>query len=315
MANHIKITVILLLLLQSICLLAKFKFHEKGISNYKKINSAICIFISIFAIFFVAKAKTREKSLKRDWLSKDFSSKYEGDFLKLNDEKNPKICICSYYTKNIASYSMKTEKINRNYAKKHGYDYLVYHEDNIRSDRAPLWNKLLAIEKSLNELNYENRKYDFVFWIDSDAYFNQDEIKLEKFILPEKDFYICDDDSQSIANTGTFLLRNSVWSREFIKHWWKSGEQSYFADRKFHEQTILDGLLSCDMLGINKKLAYFKSEEFNSKPICIKKQRDRWNETFVVHLMALNFDKRNELIDKKLESDKHLLIGSKEQTK
>jgi hypothetical protein len=70
-----------------------------------------------------------------------------------------------------------------------------------------------AVEAVLND-------YDWVFWLDADAWITNYDIKLET-ILPRQgsaDFVVTQDING--PNAGSWLLRNSDWSRKFLKDWW-----------------------------------------------------------------------------------------------
>jgi hypothetical protein len=62
--------------------------------------------------------------------------------------------------------------------------------------------------------------YDWVFYLDPDAWITNPDILLES-ILPTyggADLVVTEDASG--ANAGSWLLRNSDWSREFLSEWW-----------------------------------------------------------------------------------------------
>lgn len=191
-----------------------------------------------------------------------------------NDQ--PNICICMLYTDNISSYSKLAEKINREYADRHKYKIHVYRHR--LSDRAAQWDKVLAVNYLL-----DTNLYDYVFWIDSDAYFNIQHLKLEDIILfdPSLDFHICDDLPQSngrcLVNTGTFLIRNCTWSKKFLKDWWNHPNSPEYYHVPFHEQTILDQIVKTD----SRRIKIYPTTSFNSDTNL--REIDNY---FVVHLMS-----------------------------
>lgn len=153
-----------------------------------------------------------------------------------------KICICMLYTDNIASYARLAERINRMYAEKHGYYFHVYRYR--LSERAAQWDKVLATYYLLT-----TNAYDYVFWIDSDAYVNKQEIALEDVmdINADVDLHICDDIPNSggicLINTGTFLIKNTPWAVQFLLDWWNDKDAPTYYHRSFHEQTVLDKII------------------------------------------------------------------------
>jgi mannan polymerase II complex MNN10 subunit len=191
----------------------------------------------------------------------------------------PRICICMSHTRNIYSYSKLAVQINSLYAKKHGYDFKVFEKE--MTDRAPQWVKVSVVRDLL-----EGDMYDYVFWIDADAFFNKQDKTLESIIEldPEKDFIICDDSPNSgnsnTVNTGTFLIKNTDWSKRFLSEWYNyTGEYLY----KFaHEQQVLYSFLEKykeNILVTDSRLFNSAWSDYNAGVI---------GKYFIVHLMSLS---------------------------
>lgn len=144
-------------------------------------------------------------------------------------------------------YVKLTAAINKEYCKKHNYDFLYYQpylegedspilnclDPNTLELRHAAWSKILATKKALS------LDYDYVVYLDSDCVFNdfdkriesvieehpsanliffRDYISEERGLLPNSGFYICKvcDDSRSFINDWY-----NVDSREFnTKHSW-----------------------------------------------------------------------------------------------
>jgi hypothetical protein len=63
-------------------------------------------------------------------------------------------------------------------------------------------------------------QYDWVFYLDADAWITNPEIPLEA-VLPAPggaDFVVTDDAAG--ANAGSWIVRSSDWSRDFLARWW-----------------------------------------------------------------------------------------------
>lgn len=196
-----------------------------------------------------------------------------------------KICICMCITENIKNYAQYSEKINNQYAIKHGYDFKVF--DYTMTDRAPQWCKILVVN-TLLESNY----YDYLFWIDADAYFNKQEITLESIIKTDinKNIIICKDivnnsSKYSVAlNTGTFFVKTTEWSKNFFKLMWNyKGEYLY---KPYHEQTIMEQFLDEDIMDVKNNISIKESTLFNSE--INELNSDSINDRFIIHLMAQN---------------------------
>ena len=200
----------------------------------------------------------------------------------------PDICICMSYTPNIKSYSELAEKINRKYANKNGYDFKVFHKEVF--NRAPQWCKIEVI----NELLQKNR-YKYLFWIDSDAFFNKHDMKIEDIINndSDKNIIICNDDinngnedkNRITVNTGTIIVKCNEWSKNFFKLLWDYETEYRFVH--FHEQTVLENFIKLNILNCKKYVAVKDGKLFNSE---INQQL--YDETlynnYVVHLATLD---------------------------
>lgn len=86
---------------------------------------------------------------------------------------------------------------NKEYADKHGYDFRCSH-DTFKTHY--FFHKFHLIKELLKD-------YDYIFWIDADAYFVNYDKKIEDFITdPEKLFIVAID--QEYLNTGVFIIKN-----------------------------------------------------------------------------------------------------------
>lgn len=222
------------------------------------------------------------------------------EYFDTTSHSKKKICICMFYTPNISSYSKLSEKINRAYAKRHGYAFVVFKQRLTKRDAQ--WDKVAFVDKVLN-----SGKYHYVFWIDSDAYFNLQLKRLEDVIEidPAIDLYICDDlvnsNAKCLVNTGTFLLRNSSWSRNFMRKWWNHPHSKEFSNKLFHEQTVLDKMIKSDPK-LKTHIRIYPAEQFNSIIYMDLKKIDC---NFIVHLMSrpagLREQKMREYLEEKIE--------------
>ena len=209
--------------------------------------------------------------------------------------KSQRICICTSFTENIASYAKLSVEINNKYAKRHGYDFVVKNE--VMTDRAPQWCKI----KVINDLLALN-KYDYIFWIDADAFFNDQSIKLETLINDNFDnkynMLICNDDLNSGAknrvNSGTFLINTSQWCKDLFKLIWEY-KGKYLYDY-FHEQTIIEQVIESNMLGAKDKIKVMGGNVFNSELHHVKNGNAEFD--YVTHLMGSSQEYRINFMTK-----------------
>lgn len=131
-------------------------------------------------------------------------------------ENNLKIAIIGAHNESYHRIGKYAHINKQRYAEKHGYSVFLY-EKNLVENVAPQWNKIAAIQAHI-----EN--YDWLFWADSDALIMNNKIKLESLLDNSYDIIIAQDCFDRISS-GVFLIKNSKWSRDFLKAWYSKKEQ------------------------------------------------------------------------------------------
>lgn len=202
------------------------------------------------------------------------------------------ICICMSYTPNIKSYSQLAEKINRKYAIKNGYALKIFNKE--MKNRAPQWCKIDVI----NELLQKNI-YKYLFWIDSDAFFNKHDIKIEDIINndDDKNIIICSDDvnngnenkNRKTVNTGTMIVKCNKWSKDFFKLLWNYETEYRF--KPLHEQTVLENFIKLNVMNCKKYISIKDGKLFNSE-IVQQLYEGNLYDNYVVHLASLGEEER-----------------------
>lgn len=162
-----------------------------------------------------------------------------------------KILLLTGFTKNVfwadygdCDYGKLSAKNHLNYSLKHGYTFHceIIHE--FLSDRNQTWNKIHLIKKHL-------QNFDYVAWIDADAVFINDNIKLEYFICPNIDLVLPEmqiDKRTGLrltkTSTGFMIWKNTDWSMNLLNNMWNHpGDHAY---GYFHEQSLLDNKIYLD---------------------------------------------------------------------
>lgn len=165
-----------------------------------------------------------------------------------------RVAIAQFYTENV-SYGKFSEEINKKYCLDQGYFYYVEKDGKrireLIQDRAYTWGK----PKFLLEI-MEKREDDYILFLDIDAIVSNKNIRIEEFIDENYDIVATEDySSHSLMNAGVLLIKNTDWSRQFMKDWWECGEylkgtdvaelgnndpeEGYFKHRLWHDQTCL----------------------------------------------------------------------------
>ncbi len=145
-----------------------------------------------------------------------------------------------YYNENICNYSDYSKEINKMYCKKYDYDFIVANDNIIEYcyknnysivDGEQFWNNIIS-----NTSPYYVRyhlllniidSYDWVMWIDSDAYFYINASPLENIIKHIElshscilsytiKQYLSDQNKDFYINNGTFLLKNTEDNKTFL---------------------------------------------------------------------------------------------------
>jgi len=160
-----------------------------------------------------------------------------------------RICIITSYTDHIrwddygkCDYGDFASLNHHEYSNKHGYSYIkeiVKNDDYI--DWHPTWIKIEVLKKYLP-------LYDYIVWIDADAVFVNQDIKIEDFIDDNVDLVIpkleVDRSTGNVwthTTTGFMVWKNSEWSKNVLDLLWNEPKQFRF--EFFHEQSRLDEIL------------------------------------------------------------------------
>jgi hypothetical protein len=160
-----------------------------------------------------------------------------------------KICILTSYTDHIrwdnygkCDYGDLSSTNHLEYANKHGYSYIKQIvSDSDYSDWHPTWIKIDILIKTLP-------LFDYVVWIDADAIFVNNEIKIEDFIQDDIDLVLPKMEMDKLTGnvwtnttTGFMIWKNSDWSLNLLNNLWSNPSNYRFGF--FHEQTRLDEFL------------------------------------------------------------------------
>jgi hypothetical protein len=133
------------------------------------------------------------------------------------------------------------------YANKHGYSYIkkiVSNED--YQNWHPTWIKIDVIKTYLEI-------FDYVVWIDADAVFVNQEIKIEDLIdsnidlvIPKLEIDRVSGNVWTSTSTGFMIWKNSDWSFNILNELWNNPKEFRF--EYFHEQSRLDDLIHEQLL-------------------------------------------------------------------
>ena len=191
-----------------------------------------------------------------------------------SDNKN--VLVVMFSTSHIMGYARLAAKINEMYARRHGYHFEHVVDDTLPG--RPVWQKVFLVRDRLPQ-------YSAVFWIDSDAIFNDHEMTLDKWLNAPAEFLVCSDfpNGPSLVNTGTFLAKNTTFTKDLMSRWAAMVDQGTYNTKFPFEQGALEDVIR--KLGTDAgKVQVLPAEEFNSVFGDVSRGQFK---TFVMHLMAL----------------------------
>ena len=160
-----------------------------------------------------------------------------------------RICIITSYTDHIrwddygkCDYGDFASLNHHEYSNKHGYSYIkeiVKNDD--YSNWHPTWIKIDVLKKYLP-------LYDYVVWVDADAVFVNQDIKIEDLIndgvdlvIPKLEMDRVSGNMWTHTTTGFMIWKNSEWSNNMLNTLWLEPKDYRFTF--FHEQSRLDELI------------------------------------------------------------------------
>ena len=214
--------------------------------------------------------------------------------------KKQRIGIISYCDK-VRTYANVNHQY---YASKHGYTYIY--------DIAPTTHGVFKnkVEKILKYLDL----FDWVFWIDDDAFFMQYNKPLSEFIgrHSRHDLIFCksplNEGKWTYLSSGNFFIKNNKKTKEFLRSILdtdlevaaKSWDEDKYGLYTRGDQDIMVHLLHNDSrFNGNKFHTTLEYDQFNSRPFHFKNKAD---DQFLVHFtgeeknrQALDFAKNFQL--------------------
>tara|TARA_R100000664_G_C2704090_1_gene103336 strand:+ start:22 stop:717 length:696 start_codon:yes stop_codon:yes gene_type:complete len=146
-----------------------------------------------------------------------------------------KIAVLMWYDNHVSDYGDNCYKINKVYCDKYKYD-LIKSSDRFYTSRSPHWERFPLILKHIE-------KYDYVVWIDADAFFYNVSPPISNLINKhKKDILFSADDNQMNPppiNSGVMILKNTERVINIIKKW----AYSEHLKDKYCGNEVVEGIL------------------------------------------------------------------------
>lgn len=209
-----------------------------------------------------------------------------------------KVCLLMFYDKNIKEYADNNYKINELYCKKYNIDIkksdIVYYKK-----RTLHWEKLPLILKNIDN-------YDYIIYIDSDAFFYKDSPNIKDLIKSySEEIFIFSMDlknkvNDNIAiNTGFFIIKNCIYSKKFLNKWAFDDEVYNIATKKkwWNDQNGLLYLYNNNFKNIKRRsklLEFNVMQNFKFTP-------NEKNKPYICHLAGRSKKKRIKISEEYLK--------------
>ena len=215
---------------------------KKTSNKISKIILSVLIVFVIIVLYYITTDKS--KYILRSNSGEIIKYKKE-TFINSIHKKSKFIVIQDGAYNKFPEFSDYTIKINKLYCKKWNYEYKFIEHD--LSKMPPYWLKVNDI------VEYIHKDYDYVVFLDLDACFMDFDISLDMLINEidnlsgkKHDVYIGKDPPFSvIANTGTFIVKNSDFGKKFSKLWLSACMDN--------QNKITNKCLNWDYDSVNKK--------------------------------------------------------------
>jgi hypothetical protein len=202
------------------------------------------------------------------------------------------IGIVMFYDKAIESYGKINYEINKRYCDKHNFKIILSTTKKLQ-DRHSAWERLPLLLDTIS-------KFDYVMWIDADAFFYKDAKSIVDIINKNTNvnFIFSNDIGDSNINTGMFIVKNSQYSIDFLNRWlhdkelFKSNPYPQWWDQgvliDMYNKNILNIRENCIHLNYGILQHFFDNDKIE-------------NETYIYHLAGQS-EKRYETSNKYLIS-------------
>tara|TARA_B110000908_G_scaffold122868_1_gene144087 strand:- start:317 stop:949 length:633 start_codon:yes stop_codon:yes gene_type:complete len=184
-----------------------------------------------------------------------------------------KIGVVMFYDDNIKIYGDINHTINKKYCEKYNLTLIVSNKKKY-TDRHSAWERLPLLLDNISN-------FDYIIWIDADAFFYYD-ANITDIINDNlnTNFIFSKDLGNNNVNSGIMIIKNTDYSIKFLKKW--AYDEELYKKYEHHlwwDQAVLIHLLLNNELDINQN-----SIEFEYGVLQHFGKNDKLNGTYVYHL-------------------------------
>ena len=204
-----------------------------------------------------------------------------------------------FYDEPIKHYADINYNINKLYCQKYGIDIIVSSEKKY-TDRHAAWERLPLLLRHISD-------YDYLIWIDADAFFYYEASNILDIIHrnSEANFIFSNDLGDKNINTGIFIVKSSQYSIDFLTKW-AYDEEWYKRNPKpwWWDQGVFVDMFNHDVLHIQQNVviySYGTMQHFHNY--------DKLDKTLVFHLAGVGGDLRYRASKEYFDRLKQILGG------
>jgi len=182
-----------------------------------------------------------------------------------------------------------SSSIITNYCNYHSFDYEAYKiPDNYI--RPPSWSKIQYLITNLEE-----KKYQYILWIDADAIISGSSYDILSVIEPHRYIYISKD--FNAINAGVILFANNSYNLDLLYKIWNKEE---YINHSWWEQAALIELIDNNWNNVQDYIKYLPNKEFNAYPLEISSNSEYRSDdsSFITHFPSLPLELRITLMKK-----------------
>jgi hypothetical protein len=230
---------------------------------------------------------------------------------KKTETKKLNLAIVQVYDDNIKSYAEYSRLLNAMYAHENGYTYISFDYDLVPVFVSVYYNKIIAVDSALKD----QRNFDWVLYIDSDAAVSNFNYKIEDIITRHEGKEIIIAQDSNGVNNGVFLIKNTDRMKEFL--------QKAYGDRNFYhtktpEQSAMFHYLQTeykDLVGIESPHLLNAYLNGYADLKSTKEDIKNWDsDSFIVHLFQLAAEDRINIFKQILLANKIICISKPKET-
>lgn len=204
-----------------------------------------------------------------------------------------KIGVIMFYDDEIKDYGELNYKINQKYCEKYNLD-LIFSNEKKYNNRHSAWERLPLILDNISN-------YDYLIWIDADAFFYNDANNIVDVINKNIDtnFIFSKDIGNKNINTGFFIVKNTPYSIDFLNKW--AYDEELYKNNPFEiwwDQGVLVVMYFNNILNIQQNSIQYEYGELQHFHEDDKIQ----DKTYIFHLAGnshdIRYTKSKEYFDK-----------------